>query len=1115
MASGKNAEPRSVEGGEPGHAYMHDDTDKKTPVQAFALRTIHDSKTRVLESIESPDVPTPNVEVIELEGRAGNSRTGASAQELPDVTPGIGTASPICEWFHPLHAEIFGAYLTDMSRGGFADALDQALDNIAEVLTPLRETYRTYLPPVDLDDDDSQDDFQSTFDTLPGDEYARQADQDAFAPLVKVLTQIGVMKDQATRGLDHYGNPAGWAPNLSFAAQMDLERGAGENAMRALYVSQWLTSASDKIEAVIQSHWEAIVEVRKRRQMDFKRQGEMYEALSSLTVKSERLQADITSMKGRVQDVIDELETEAENRVIWAAGVDIVGSLVTVIPYGQPALGMVGKAVKSSGDYIGGKDASADNILSDILDRGKTLGKKGLAKRGDQFKKQADKLEEKAKSAEGAKYWDKYKSEERKSFDEAQASEAEESRSAAKVPKARAAQWSAVSDNFADAAKDIYSDFKVLACPEDAAKDLLKQLEENDDKYKQFSAEIEDLNLRKSLVVQEIIGAHVELGSIASDIALTHHMEGIFIDALTDASEGRVNPMVLGAADQMKGHALEWLTHQRYKLAKAYEALFLEPCPVPKGSEKYGVNWLVDQFESIVKTLQTNAESASDSREIWENSLEALRGFLKNYSTSIAQAIVDKIEGGSGHSLLPAENSHPIIIVLSPEQLAILNEGKKSPWANGDDEAAQDEPWPRTITINLGNSPYFPFDQDKAMIRSITVRDIEVSERDGANKNNEGYRPAGIVAYHFGNGILKSNNKLFAVRHDRAPSGTSGTSGGKLNYSAKWDFSYDEGTKEVTAGGGDGGDTEGTILALLGTLTQDNSRLSAINFFSSLPVWTELMITASDDAAQWAHFDKLVLEVHIDTVDAAHSTSGIDLRMDDLTEWPVIVTRSDGKEENYTTPALILGDQDTTLSVRPERFYERDVVSIDGHTSDDNTWDFTLRGSDIFHMKMAKEVREPDTPLDPLLPPADILDAPRQPLDWDQGAISFGQAAKEGRITRNEPVWNPHRALGYAYTFVDAYGDESDLSPWLTIDPVKYCFTKLILPAWPNDIAVADVKLYRRVKADARSGDWGAVEEIFAFNFNDGNGPVELVPQSSPLAGMLSNDRYEFFDGNM
>ncbi|MCF2870337.1 hypothetical protein L0664_04600 [Octadecabacter sp. G9-8] len=1103
MEPGKNAEPRSVEGGAPGTAYKPDDKKKETPVKAVALTVEHDEKFRFVE-------PVPEVRTRVLYPQEGETMYGEAAPAMPNAFKAIQVYNRIAHWFHPLHTVVFSAYLTELSRGGYADQLATALESMAEALAPIRASYRRVLPDVEFDDDESQSDFQQAFDAIKGcsDDILRQEDQDAYAPLLNLQNQIAAMKDKATRGLDHYGNPAGWAPNLSIAAEMDLERGAGENAVRALYVSQWLSSASDKIETMIEAHWQAILEVRKRRHLDFGRQAKVNSSLASLASKSERLKLDIETTKSRLDVVVKELTAQAKDRVMLAAAVDIIGSVMTIVPYGQPALGMVGKAVKSSSEYIKGRDPSADHILNDILDQGKTLGKKGIAKRSDHFKKQAEKLEKKATTAEGAKYWDKYKGDDQVAFDTSQAEEAEEAREAAKVPKARAAQWSAVSDNFADAAKDIYADLSVLAAPEDAAKKLLKKLEAKDPAFIQFSKEIEDLNLRKTQVVGQIISAHVELAAIASDIAMTHHLEGIFIDALADASYGRVNTALLGAADQMKTHALNWLVQQRYKLVKAYEALFLEPCPIPQGADEFGVNWLVDQFEKTVTTQQVYAENAEDSRRIWETSLEALKGYLAEFSNSIARSIVEKLEGEASQSMLPSHTAAPITIELSPDQLAILNEGQKGPWDTDPDEDRN--AWPRTVSVNLGSNSYFPFDHDKVVIRSITVRDCVVSERPGADTTDTGNRSASVVVQHFGNGILKHDNTLFAVRYGKTPleSLQSETADQEVFApAAKWQFSYDEHSKDVTVGGGYAEEAEGLIQSILGALTQDHSRLEASTFLRSLPAWTELMITAQGDAARWAQIDKLVIEVHLDSVVATHNTCGIDLRVTDDSEWPVTITREDGQEENFTTPALILGDPDTKVTLKPDLLEHREIVTIDGRAPTGDTWDVKLRRSEVFHPKMAEEARVKMVEVARVLPP------PSEPLDWDQGAFNLMVALKRHIITKHEPVWNPHHGLGYAYSFVARDGTETNLSPWLTIRPVKYCFTKLLLPVWTDHFQVRGIKLYRRVCADYRSKDWGEVEEIFAYEMLVGS--VELVQLPSAMINNRNGDHYTFYDGAM
>lgn len=103
---------------------------------------------------------------------------------------------------------------------------------------------------------------------------------------------------------------------------------------------------------MMQTHWEAIIQVRKDREAARQRLGEIVDMLPQLKSDSEQLEHDLKTMNSRLDTVTEVLKEKAIPPVVWARVVDIVCCVMTVIPYAQPALGMAGKAVKSASHYI-------------------------------------------------------------------------------------------------------------------------------------------------------------------------------------------------------------------------------------------------------------------------------------------------------------------------------------------------------------------------------------------------------------------------------------------------------------------------------------------------------------------------------------------------------------------------------------------------------------------------------------------------------------------------------------------------------------------------------------------------------------------------------------------
>ena len=162
------------------------------------------------------------------------------------------------------------------------------------------------------------------------------------------------MQNRIESGLDYYGNPAGWVPLLSFEVNRTIFDNEIDRAITMLYLSYWLKeeagSAQQRVDALTDT-----INALKAEIIIFKqRYDEAVASMPGLETEAVFLKQSIEVVRGKLHEREEELRRQAQNNLRepwWKTGLKIAGSICSMIPVYQPALGAIGGGMTLAANF--------------------------------------------------------------------------------------------------------------------------------------------------------------------------------------------------------------------------------------------------------------------------------------------------------------------------------------------------------------------------------------------------------------------------------------------------------------------------------------------------------------------------------------------------------------------------------------------------------------------------------------------------------------------------------------------------------------------------------------------------------------------------------------------
>lgn len=165
--------------------------------------------------------------------------------------------------------------------------------------------------------------------------------------------EMQTLQHRIASNLDYFGNPAGWAPMLSFEANKTAFENEIEHAIRVLYLAYWVRNAASDIQGKV----DALTTARKKAKEEIEAFKSQYNTAMDLIPRLEVALIEISDQREYLLEQIEqrkqELEDQARRNVedrhkvpFWKKAAGVLSAICMVSPVGQPALGTVGAGIK-------------------------------------------------------------------------------------------------------------------------------------------------------------------------------------------------------------------------------------------------------------------------------------------------------------------------------------------------------------------------------------------------------------------------------------------------------------------------------------------------------------------------------------------------------------------------------------------------------------------------------------------------------------------------------------------------------------------------------------------------------------------------------------------------
>jgi hypothetical protein len=446
------------------------------------------------------------------------------------------------------------------------------------------------------------------------------------------LDELELLEHRISANLDYFGHPSGWAPLLSFEVNELMFDTEIERSAEILYYTYCIKNK----QATAQSQYDSISKFRGQLLTDIDSAREEYEKslekITELEVSARNISARISQIQSDLKAKEEELSREAEEQLkdpTWLSAIKIglktTGTLLNMLPVGQPATGAVGSALTLVSNID--PEKPWDSIIGGV-DIAKTFCSSKYDEKSGEIKKILEKVPQ-GKEKEYEKL-----SASKNAYDEAKSA------------------CSALSDGL----KDMQKYFESQSVSEDELQAVLSGLKEKSPEYQDLLEKSEKMLSDKREFADKLNNAMQSLNrclNVINDDILA--ADSLMLDM--EKVRAGLNPTVASYVDGMERRAYDRILEYHYYLARAYEYRLLRPY---KGNL---------DFEQIIKDLEKVAQVECWDKLDSETFKSTYRSVFRDKLADIAAEIFKEY---SNH---PQELSLKLQYALSDEEIGQLNGG--------------------------------------------------------------------------------------------------------------------------------------------------------------------------------------------------------------------------------------------------------------------------------------------------------------------------------------------------------------------------------------------------------------------------------------------------------
>lgn len=626
--------------------------------------------TSTLQAI--PDIPDA----------AGPTAASGQNGSIVQVSP-----SPASGWLHPLHMHIYRHFIGDMHAAGDFAGASRYLAAVMQALDAWRAASST-----------------AGTSAATADDIAFGAGHKRFAALMLRLVQR----------VDAFGNPAGWTPTLSLATSLTAYKQQVDRALPALYLARWFDKYGTQVANKKASCTAGISTLQSDRDAARQQLSQLSKDAGSLDAQIAALAPQIAAVQKQMSAIEVKLHSQAKFDVVGAHLLKMASAVCSLVPVGQPELGMVGGGLDVVTNYLTSKNLTAANVGQDLMTQLSGVASYGLSKHASALDSELAKPDDDPTAPpQPQKTPDEIKREAR---------------------AAKAANLHKLSDGLGSFAGTVTTELGGLMAPADDITAMLSQLEAADPAYQQLAASLNALNEAKSALLDRVNEIVQSINDLTGTIESGYQAEADLWREL--GATTALDHSCLVAIRGMGQDALRTLRSFQYFMLKAYEYQLLAPLP---GADL--------RVAALVTSIDNAVAKGTDPGSVTDYSpyQAALSGISNNVVTSLLTQVQQQLNA-------PKVSTYQYD--LSQDELASINDSGEN-----------------KVVLNLFERGLLDAGYENHRIESLVISAIK-----GTPVNNAGInRYCAVQVEYWGEGVLRSKGELFCVRSfGPAPMGTQG-----------------------------------------------------------------------------------------------------------------------------------------------------------------------------------------------------------------------------------------------------------------------------------------------------------------------------------------------------
>ena len=519
-----------------------------------------------------------------------------------------------------------------------------------------------------------------------------------FSSALETFNAIDV---ELNRKLDYFGNPAGWTPTLSLDQNMAVYNAEIDRALPVIYMAEWFEAYAKKVDDKKKNYTHAISQIEKQRVQDGQEFAKLQKEISPLQTQINDLSSRIKVFQKALKKEEAQLRKTAKLEVWSEHLLKIASAVCSLIPVGQPELGMAGAALNTVSNYMVGKDPTVANVGEDLLSGLSTVSKYGLNQRASGIEAALKKKPPATSTPEAA--------------------------SKAKVKNLRAA-----AGNLGEFTGTVTKQFKALYASKDEINQQLAKLEQSDPLFQELAKQLQTLNSHKESLFQRLNSILSLLSKLSGRISQSYLDEIHLYDEIS-SKEDQISEVTRHIIKGMRQDAMSTLQRFQYYLLKSYEYQMLAT-----------MNGVDLRLEKVVSEIQTVIKKSGSKQPYAasKNDYDPIKVYLQGVYDEILTNLIHKIESPQSGSIGFNQISDTRNYVLTSNELAMLN----------NDDIGQ-------VAINLFDKNIVKIEEENSRIVDLKVKTIS-----GTAIGTGSNQTCRIAVQFFGEGILRNSGTLYSIR---------------------------------------------------------------------------------------------------------------------------------------------------------------------------------------------------------------------------------------------------------------------------------------------------------------------------------------------------------------